>query len=150
MNQNEKICQSHQRDVSCFQTIPERFEFDGKTNKSCSFAFPQGYSIYVEELILNDPGPDNFVLVDEKIIEYNPKITWRNRQQIFWSKLDESHSLKKKSNRRSNFPCVKKLKVTEHQNYFRELIFYFYYQTFCVDRFNKCKIHYEFSSNSIL
>ena len=119
MNQNEKICQSHQRDVSCFQKIPERFEFDGKTNKSCSFAFPQGYSIYVEEFILDDPGPDNFVLVDEKIIEYNPKITWRNRQQIFWSKLDESHSLKKKSNRRSNFPCVKKLKVTESKLFSR-------------------------------
>ena len=115
MNQKEKICQSYRSDVSCFQEIPDRFEFHGNINKSCSFAFPQGYSIYVEEFILDDPGPDNFVLVDDEIIEYNSKLIWRNRQQNLWSKLDENHPLNKKSSRRSNYSCAKKLKVIKHE-----------------------------------
>ena len=110
MNQGEKICQSYQSNVKCFENIPAEFEFDGTTDDYCSFIFPPGHSLYVEEFILDDPGPDNFVLVDETEIRYKPKLKWQDRQQTWWRYLDKSHSLKNKSNKRRN-SCIRTLKV---------------------------------------
>ena len=113
MNQEEKICRPFQAEVSCFEKIPNRFEFDGRIDgKSCSLVFPPGYSIYVEEFILNDPGPDNFVLIDGNFLEYRSKLKWEDRGNTFWKKLHQNNPLYKKSTQRSNFPCVAKLKVT--------------------------------------
>ena len=111
MNQKEKICQLYRDDVTCFQKIPRRFEFDGSIDDSCSVLFPQNYSIYVEEFILDDPGPDNFVLLDNKLIEHSSKIKFQDSQQSSWKKLDKSHPLNNKTRRRSNYQCVKILKV---------------------------------------
>ena len=116
MNQEEKICQTYQKEVRCFpqSEIPSRFEFNGSIDqKSCSFIFPPGYSIYVEKFILEDIGPDNFVLVDGESLEYLPKLKWTDRGQNLWTKLEEKkHPLKGKSIRRYNIPCVKTLKVS--------------------------------------
>ena len=113
MNQGEKICREYQPEVRCFQKIPYRFEFEGSEDeKSCSVILPPGYSIYVEEFILNDPGPDNFVLIDGNFLEYRSKLKWEDRGNTFWKKLHQNNPLYKKSTQRSNFPCVAKLKVT--------------------------------------
>ena len=53
MNSEESICKPYQKDVVCFQKVPDRFEFDGSSNNSCSLVFPPGYSIYVEEFSLD-------------------------------------------------------------------------------------------------
>ena len=75
MNQEEKICQRYQAEISCFEQIPYSFEVQGRMDeKSCSVIFPPGYSVYIEEFILDDPGPDNFVLLDEKLLEYSSKV----------------------------------------------------------------------------
>ena len=117
MNQEEKICQSYQNDVICFQEIPNRFEFDGSRNKSCSLVFPSGYSIYVEEFVLDDPGPDNFVLSDGNDIDFHSKLKWQDRQRVGWNKLGKKHPLNKEPSQRSNLPCVKTLKViNEHEH----------------------------------
>ena len=115
MNQDEKLCRRYKADVECFRKIPYRFEFDGSVaEKSCSVIFPPGYSIYIEEFILNDPGPDNFVVVDGQALEYRSKLKWTDREQSLWTKLHENHPLNRKSNRRFNIPCVKTLKVSEY------------------------------------
>ena len=70
MNPNEKICARH--DTSCFgDEIPAKFVFDGNHNNSCSFIFPEGYSIFVEQFDIDLDGPDNFVLLDGKEVEYH-------------------------------------------------------------------------------
>ena len=114
MNQEETICQPYKAEVRCFQLIPYRFEFDGRINDKCSLTFPSGYSIYVEEFILDDPGPDNFVLVDGRTLEYNAKLEWEDREQKLWKKLPKSNPLNGKSYRRQNIPCVTKLKVIKN------------------------------------
>ena len=112
MNQEEKICRPHQAKVRCFQTIPDRFELNENSElKSCSLIFPPFYSIYIEEFILDDPGPDNFVLIDGIDPQFRPKLKWEDREQTRWKNLDKSNPLNKKSNRRENFPCVETLKV---------------------------------------
>ena len=113
MNQEEGICRPYQAEVRCFDKIPDRFAFDGNIDgKSCSVIFPPGYSIYIEEFDLKDPGPDNFVLLDGDFLQYHSKLNWDDREQIMWNKLNKNHPLNRKSNRRSNIPCVKTLKVT--------------------------------------
>ena len=115
MNQEEKICRQYKTKVRCFQMIPYRFEFDGRINdKSCSQTFPPGYSIYVEEFNLDDPGPDNFVLVDGRALGYSAKLKWEDRERPLWKKLPRSNPLNRKSNRRPNIPCVTKLKVSKN------------------------------------
>ena len=111
MNQGEKICQRHEKEVSCFETeIPNRFESAGRNKSYCSFNFPPGYSIYVEEFILNDFSSDNFVLLDGKPLRYSPKLEWTDRRRIFWDVRDVQ-ALKGNSIRRSTHSCVKSLKV---------------------------------------
>ena len=111
MNQGEKICRGNEGDLSCLgREIPHRFDSTGRNNTFCSFNFPAGYSIYVEEFILNDFGPDNFVLLDGKPLQYSPKLAWGDRRRIFWDALD-SQALKENALPRSNIPCVKSLKV---------------------------------------
>ena len=112
MNQEEKICRPYKADVECFQRIPYRYTVDGSSvDKSCSLIFPPGYSIYVEEFTLDDPGPDNFVLINGQALEYSSKLKWEDREQSFWTKLHKNHPLNKKSNRSFNIPCVKSLQV---------------------------------------
>ena len=112
MNQEEKICRSYQAKVRCFDKIPSRFEFDGFIDeKSCSVILPSGYSIFIEEFILDDPGPDNFVLLDGRPLEYNSKLKWEDREQTMWKNLNTRNPLNMKSTRRPNIPCVKTLKV---------------------------------------
>lgn len=112
MNSEEKICDSYQNNIKCFQKIPERFEFDGSIDDPCSFVFPPGYSIYVEEFILDDPGPDNFVLLDGRDMIYEAKLKWEDRYRTLWMKLNKKNPLTKNFNRRPNHRCVKTLKVT--------------------------------------
>ena len=116
MNKAEPICRSHREKISCFKTkIPHEFESTGDVDIDCSFIFPRGYSIYVEELkfLKDDPGPDNFVLLDEKPLLYHSKLEWESRRQNFWGTLKKSHPLREESiiNRRANHQCVKTLKV---------------------------------------
>ena len=119
MNQEERICRPHQAKVRCFQTIPDRFELiETSEAKSCSLIFPPGYSIYIEEFILDDPGPDNFVLVDGRALEYSATLKWEDREQILWKKLPKSNPPNRKSIRRQNMPCVTKLKVIKNKGMF--------------------------------
>ena len=112
MNQEESICRSYKNQVSCFANeIPDRFTSSEKTKDYCSFIFPPGYSIYVEEFIIKDAGPNNFVLLDEKPLGYTYKLEWGDRSNKFWGMLNKNHPLEEKSNRRSNFQCIKSLKV---------------------------------------
>ena len=111
MNSEEKICDSYQIDVKCFQKIPNRFEFDGSIGDSCSLVFPPGYSIYVEEFILDNSGPDNFVLLDGQLLEYRSKLQWEDREHTLWKNLHRYNPLNDRSTRRSNIPCVQTLKV---------------------------------------
>ena len=110
MNQGEKICQAYQKNVKCFENIPAEFEFNGSIHNDCSFIFPPGYSMYVEEFILDDPGPDNFVLEDATEIRYQPKLKWQDRIHTWWKFLDKSNPLNDKKNKRPN-ACIKSLKV---------------------------------------
>ena len=113
MNEEEKICRPHHAKVRCFQKIPDRFELIKNSEvRSCSIIFPPIYSIYIEEFLLDDPGPDNFVLLDGIHIPFRPKLKWGDREQSPWTNLDNSNPLKMKSNQRLNFRCVKSLKVT--------------------------------------
>ena len=116
MNIAEPICHSHRENISCFKTeIPDYFESSGDIDMDCSFIFPAGYSIYVEEFIFleNDPGPDNFVYLDDEQLKYSSKLKWESRRQNFWGNLEKGHPLREESiiNRRANNQCVKKLKV---------------------------------------
>ena len=112
MNQEENICRPYQAEVSCFQEIPHRFEVNG--SESCSVIIPPGYSIYIEEFILDDPGPDNFVLVDGHPLEYSAKLKQGDHEQTLWTKLPKSNPLSRKSNRRENIRCVTTLKVSKN------------------------------------
>ena len=111
MNQAEKICQSYLNVTRCFDTIPLRYKYDGSIDDDCAFVFPPGYSMYIEEFILNDPGPDNFVLDGETHIDYTSKLKWEDRIQTFWKYLDRENPLYKRANQRAN-RCIKTLKVT--------------------------------------
>ena len=112
MNQEEKICRPYQTNIRCFPKVPYRYELDGSIDEiRCSLVFPPGYSVYIEEFILENPGPDNFVLLDGDALEYRSKIKWENRQHTNWKNL-EKNALNEKYNRRQNYPCVKTLKVT--------------------------------------
>ena len=118
MNQEESICRPYEKNINCFEkTIPERFISSGKTKDYCSFKFPSGYSIYVEEFILEDAGPNNFVLLDNKHLEHSSKLKWTDRRNIIWSKLEKNHPLRKKSNLRSNFECIQSLKVSKIKSF---------------------------------
>ena len=113
MNQEEKICRPYQAEISCFEQIPYRFEVQGRMDeKSCSVIFPPGYSIYIEEFIFNNPGPDNFVLLDGINLEFHAKLKWEDGEQTMWQNLDNNNPLNINSYRRGNYRCVKKLKVT--------------------------------------
>ena len=128
MNQEEKICRKYKNEVRCFEKFPSRFKFDGGVDeKSCSLIFPPGYSIYIEEFILDDPGPDNFVLLDGHPLVYTSKLKWEDREQTMWKNLNKSHPLSKKSNRRSNIPCVKSLKVIKYLKTFRDILIRHYF-----------------------
>ena len=116
MNIEEPICRSHRENISCFKTeIPYQFESSGDIDIDCSFVFPSGYSVYVEEFIYlnNDPGPDNFVYLDDEQLQYRSQLKWESRRQNFWKNLEKGHPLREESiiNRRANNQCVKKLKV---------------------------------------
>ena len=117
MNQGEKICQSYKQDVQCFENIPSRFVFDGNIDDDCSFIFPSGYSMYIEEFILNDAGPDNFVLEDENHIGYTSKLEWEDRTQLYWQSLEKGHPLHKKAELRVS-ECIETLKVTHKKEIF--------------------------------
>ena len=121
MNQQESICRSYRNDISCFNsTIPDQFNSSGRIKDYCSFIFPPGYSIYVEEFILVEAGPNNFVLLDGQDLEYSTKLQWTDRRNIFWDRgLENGHPLKEKSYRRFNFQCIKSLKVNGILRFFK-------------------------------
>ena len=94
MNQEETICRSYRKDINCFKRkIPSRFESSKKDRDYCSFKFPPGYSLYVEEFTLEDEGPSNFVLLDGKHLEYSSKLKWTKRRNMLWDKLENGHPL---------------------------------------------------------
>ena len=115
MNPGEKICKQHAQ--NCFtDEIPGFFNYEGRTEKYCSVVFPPGFSIHIENFNIDDPGPDNFVLLesenfDEKKLGYHSKVEWGNRIQKYWKMLPDSHQLSNKHIRRDNIQCVKSLKV---------------------------------------
>ena len=115
MNPGEIICKPHAQ--ICFtDKIPRSFDYNGLENKFCSFIFPPGYSIHIENFNIDDPGPDNIVLLesekfDEEKLGYHSKVEWRNRIQKYWKMLPNSHQLSNKHIRRDNIQCVKSLKV---------------------------------------
>ena len=110
MNPDEKICTNKQ--MSCFGTqIPRKFDFDGSINDSCSVTFPAGYSIFVEKFTLDEAGPDSFVLLDGKELDYHSEVKWGNRAQLFWKNLPENNPLRDEYIRRDNVQCVRSLKV---------------------------------------
>ena len=119
MNKVEPICRPYREKISCFnplEEIPHEFLSSGDNDIDCSYIFPPGYSLYVEEFIfLEDgpgPGPDNFVLLNDKPIKYYSELKWEFRRQTFWDSLEKNHALRNESviNRRPN-ECVKSLKV---------------------------------------
>ena len=112
MNQKELLCRSYLEEISCFNMgIPYRFESSQTIDRYCSVSFPPGYSIYVEDFFLDEAGPDDFVLLDGKPIQYKSKLKWEDRRQKFWEQLSQGHPLKKQPNWRSNHRCVNSLKV---------------------------------------
>ena len=114
MNYAESICRSHREKISCFKNgIPPQFESTGDSDIDCSFIFPPGYSIYVEEFIFlnDDPGPDNFILLDDEKLQYHSELKWEFRRQNFWDTLEKGHPLRENSIRRANYQCVDTLKV---------------------------------------
>ena len=112
MNREESICRPYLKNITCFEAdIPNKFNSSGHTKDYCSFIFPPGYSIYVEEFILEDAGPNNFVLLDGKQLEYSSGLKWQDRHHKFWDTQKNGHPLKEKSSRRSNIKCVESLKV---------------------------------------
>ena len=112
MNQTEHICRPFLEEIRCFKTeIPYRFDSSETKDRYCSVSFPSGYSIYVEEFFLDETSPDDFVLLDGKLLQYSSKLKWEDRRQEFWEELNNGNSLKKKSNWRSSHRCVNSLKV---------------------------------------
>ena len=113
MNKEESICRPYQENITCFGAqIPDKFTSSVQTKNYCSLIFPPGYSIYVEEFILEDVGPNNFVLIDGQHLQYSSELKWQDRHHKFWHTLNKGHPLKEKSSRRSNIKCVKSLKVS--------------------------------------
>ena len=116
MNPGEKICNSIKQ--SCFtDEIPRFFNYEGLTEKYCSVLFPPGYSIHIENFNIDDPGPDNFVLLESenfgvKKLGYHAKVEWADRIQKYWMELPDSNQLSNKYIRRDNIQCVKSLKVS--------------------------------------
>ena len=116
MNPGEKICKQVKQ--SCFtDEIPRFFDYKGRTEKYCSVVFPPGFSIHIENFNIEEPGPDNFVLLDsenfdEEILGYHSKVEWGQRIQKYWKALPDSNQLSKKHIRRPNRQCVKSLKVS--------------------------------------
>ena len=114
MNKAEPICRSLRDKISCFKNgIPLQFESTGEIDIDCSFIFPPGYSIYVEEFIFlkDDPGPDNFILLNDERLQYHSELKWEFRRQNFWDTLEKGHPLRERSIRRANYQCVDTLKV---------------------------------------
>ena len=115
MNPGEKICKPIKQ--SCFtDEIPRFFDYNGQRNNFCSFLFPPGYSIHIDHFLIEEPGPDNIVLLEsenfeEKQLEYHSWIKWNQRIQKIWKTLPDSNPLSKKHIRRDNIQCVKSLKV---------------------------------------
>ena len=115
MNPGENICNKHTQ--SCFSDkIPRFFDYDGHINTFCAFVFPPGFSIHIENFNIDQPGPDNVVLLEsenmaEKKLSYHSRVEWANRLQRYWKKLPDSHQLSNKHIRRGNIQCVKSLKV---------------------------------------
>lgn len=117
MNKAEPICRSYGEKISCFNSsdeIPDEFVSSGDNNIDCSFVFPPGYSLYIEEFyfVNNDFGRDNFVLLNDEPLIYHSQLNWEIRRQNFWETLEKNHPLRDKSviNRRS-IVCVKTLKL---------------------------------------
>ena len=115
MNLGEKICKRHAQ--NCFtEKIPRFFDYNGPENKFCSFVFPPGFSIHIESFNIEEPGPDNIVLLEsenfeEKNLGYHSKVEWAQRIQKYWKELPDSNQLSNKYIRRDNIQCVKSLKV---------------------------------------
>ena len=115
MNPGEKICKPIKQ--SCFtDEIPRFFNYEGRTEKYCSVVFPPGFSIHIENFKIEEPGPDNIVLLDaenfdEKTLGYHSKVEWAQRIQKYWKELPDSNQLSNKYIRRDNIQCVKSLKV---------------------------------------
>ena len=65
---------------------------------------------------LDDPGPDNFALIDGDDINFQSNRKWQDRERVGWKKLGKNHPLNKTPNKRSNIPCVRTLKVI-NKNY---------------------------------
>ena len=118
MNKEESICRPYLKNITCFEAeIPDKFDSLGQGKDYCSFIFPPGYSVYIEEFILENPSPNNFVLLNGKHLEYSSEMTWQHRHHKFWGTLKNGHPLKEKSNRRSNIKCVKSLKVSNFKHH---------------------------------
>ena len=115
VNPGEKICNSIKQ--NCFtDEIPRFFDYEGRTEKYCSAIFPPGFSIHIENFNIDDPGPDNFVLLESenfgvKKLGYYAKVEWYQRFQKYWKELPDAHQLSNKHIRRENIQCVKSLKV---------------------------------------
>ena len=115
MNPGEKICKRHVQ--NCFtDEIPRFFNSEGQIEKYCSVVFPPGFSIHIENFKIEEPGPDNFVLLESenfgvKELRYHSKIEWAQRIQKYWKELPDSNQLSNKYIRRDNIQCVKSLKV---------------------------------------
>ena len=115
MNPGEKICKQHAQ--NCFpDDIPRFFDYEGQTDKYCSVVFPPGFSIHIVNFNIDDPGPDNFVLLESenfgvKKLGYYAKVEWYQRFQKYWKELPDAHQLSNKHIRRENIQCVKSLKV---------------------------------------
>ena len=116
MNPGEKICKPIKQ--SCFtDEIPRFFDYDGQRKNYCSVVFPPGFSIHIENLKIEEPGPDNFVLLESenfgvKKLGYHSKVEWADRIQKYWKELPDSNQLSNKYIRRDNIQCVKSLKVS--------------------------------------
>ena len=114
MNPEEKICYQHTSNCLIDQ-IPGSFYYDGYKDKFCSFVFPPGYSIYIESFHIDQPGPDNIVILESQDLDdtlgYHLKVEWANRLQKYWMKLPKSNPLSNKHIRRKNRQCVKTLNV---------------------------------------
>ena len=116
MNPGEKICKPIKQNCITDE-IPKFFNYEGRTEKSCSVIFPPGFSIHIENFNIEEPGPDNVVLLESensgvKELGYHSKVEWAQGIQKYWKELPDSNVLSKKYIRRDNIQCVKSLKVS--------------------------------------
>ena len=112
MNQNEKICSDDRKFINCLQfPIQNRFVYNGTLDNYCSYVFPPGYSIFLETFKLENPGPNNFVLLDGRNLVFHSEVKLSARHQMFWRSLHGNHPLRKKTSRRDMYSCVESLKV---------------------------------------